>query len=94
MSKFIQITSKQGYVYKIPAEIVAADRAKYYAEKDEDPNVYKEEYEHTLESDYELSDWFSGNLNWEDVSEHAILLSTPEKDEPVIGQDEVEIINE
>ena len=94
MSKFIHITTQNGYVYRVPAEVVADDRARYYAEKDEDPNVYKEEYDYTLESDFELSDWFSGNMNWEDVADKAELVTAPEKDVPVIGQDETEIIDE
>lgn len=92
MAKFIQITSQQGFVYKVPAEVIAASRAKYY--EDDPDSSYQEEYDYTLGSNYELSDWFSNNMNWEDVQEHAILVSSPTKDEPVVGQDETEIIDE
>jgi hypothetical protein len=90
MGKFLYITTENKYVYRVPAEVVADNRAKYYAEKDSD-TTYQEEYDYTLSDDYELLDWFSGNMNWEDVGDKFELIEQPEKDIPVLGQDEVEI---
>lgn len=89
MAKFIYITTENKYVYKVPARVVAESRAEHYKE-----DGYEEEYKYTMESDFELSDWFNNNMDWDDVKKHAVLVSAPEQDEPVVGQDETEIVNE
>lgn len=84
--KVLQIT-QDGFVWQVPAELVAKDRATYYAENDES-TTYDEEYEYTLRTDYELEDWFLNNMNWEDVAEGAKLVKNPEVPEhPDLGDD-------
>lgn len=90
MNKAILLTSDSGHVYSIPAEVVAEARAKHYS--DDPDSSYQEEYEYTLSSDYELSDWLHGNMNWEDVMAFASLVGSPERDTPILGQCETEIV--
>lgn len=80
MSKFIIIEFSDGE-YKIPADIVAKNRAEYYAKLDSENGdgeydaIYKEEYEIVMKDDYELIDWAENNMNWSDVSDHAQQIS-------------------
>lgn len=92
MAKFIYITTKQGYTYKVPADVVAKDRANHY--KDESPEAYQEEYDYTMSSDFELTDWFGNNMNWEDVAQYANLVSAPTPVVPDVGNDETEVVEE
>ena len=73
--------------YKIPAHIIADSRAKYYAEYDtgetsgaEYDAAYGKEYECTLNDEYELTDRASGNMDWEDVKDHAVLIKKSDPD--------------
>ena len=66
----------EGEEWKFPASIVAANRAKYYAENDCQTTydeTYEEEYKFTLSEDGEgeLLDWMINNMNWCDVAKSA-----------------------
>ena len=61
--------------WAVPAEIIAENKAKHYAEKD--TAEYKEEYEYTLSSEYELIDWAVSDMNWSDLAPHAVKISDP-----------------
>lgn len=93
MRKYIQITTENKYVYRVPAEVIAKHRAEHYARTDPE-TTYKDEYDYTMNDDFELQDWFGNNMNWEDVSLSARLHRIPERDFPVIGQDESEIVED
>lgn len=64
-------------LWDVPAKAIADSRAKYYAKNDavrEGANyqtVYDEELAYTLDSDDELIDWASNNMNWSDISINA-----------------------
>jgi len=63
-------------IYSIPASVIAKDRAEYYAQLDSETGgdydvVYNEEYHNTIEDDYELVDWASNNMDWDDVVDEA-----------------------
>ncbi|MGH2574715.1 MAG: hypothetical protein ACRDFC_03335 [Ignavibacteria bacterium] len=70
--------------FDIPVEIIAKERANYYAEHDskdikdseerkaEWNKVFNEEYKITLSDDYEIVDWAFNNMNWSDVFNKAI----------------------
>jgi hypothetical protein len=73
-NKYLRVTMPDGSQWDIPAEIVADDRAKYYAKIDTD-TTYKEEYEYTLSDDSEIFDWAANNMNWDDVKDHAVKVS-------------------
>lgn len=88
MGKTLRVTFDSGHVYELPAQVVAADRAEYYAELDaEDDNieksydeVYEEELAFALDDHPELHDWFLNNMNWSDVEGDAELVETPSFD--------------
>ena len=69
------------YRFIIPAEFIADIRAKYYSNGNEEE--YEEEFNYALNDDYELKDWLSNNMNWEDVKdvvkiEHLVPISEEE----------------
>jgi len=63
-----------GSQYDVPADIIASNRAAYYAEHDTGTTsgpkydkVFKKEYDYTISSDDEIIDWSANNMNWSDV---------------------------
>jgi hypothetical protein len=79
MTKVIRLI-EDGFVWELPAHIVADARAKYY-EKTVPSTSYQEEYDFTMGNNYELTDWLHNNMNWEDVAEHARLVVTPTRND-------------
>ncbi|SRR6266852_5121996 len=83
MAKYIHITMPDGSVWKVPADSVARDRAKYYAKQDtlhhsEDYQaVYDNEYRVAMRDHEELIDWAANNMNWSDVAESATEIPRP-----------------
>lgn len=85
-SKFIEVVFDDG-IYHIPAEVIAVDRASYYAKSDtesgyiygddqeEYKKVYDVEYNITLNDDYELMDWLRNNMNWKQLEPYASKVS-------------------
>lgn len=76
--KYLFIEFPNGDVFKVPAEVVAEDRAAYYAELDSEryedttyEEVFKDEKEHGLSDRLELLDWAGNNMNWEDLKDDA-----------------------
>lgn len=67
--KMIEITMPDQSVWQVPAKVVAANRAKYYAEAFD--RTFEEEFTAAMTEDQELLDWSRGNMNWSDVAEHA-----------------------
>lgn len=67
-----------GSIWSIPVEIIAYDRALRYAHEFDD-NIQRSLKEDTyplFESDhFEIKDWAQNNMNWSDVSIHAVLIS-------------------
>jgi hypothetical protein len=72
MAKYIRVRFPDGD-WGIPAEVVAKDFAKFYADTDNDTS-YEAELAFALSEDGEraLLDWAAGNMNWEDVKAHAV----------------------
>jgi hypothetical protein len=86
--KELIITFSDGSRWAIPAEIIAKQRAAWYALHDiggtitpeneaEYERIEQEEIEHALRDDYEITDWASNNMNWSDVEKHAARISEP-----------------
>lgn len=78
--KKLRVTMPNLSVWEIPADVVAEDRAAYYAEKDQgSEGTYDEcfarELEYVLSDDFELKDWASNNMNWKDVRARAVCIS-------------------
>lgn len=74
------VTMENGDVYGVPAEIIADDYAKYYESTGED---YQENYDAMMHwfhtDDYDFADWAKGNMNWDDVKDHAVLIDSHKK---------------
>lgn len=83
MAKFLRVRFSNGDVYDIPAEILAQQRAKYYAEQDEKEDgedyqtVYDRELEYTLGDEFEIYDWANNNTNWSELEAHAVKIEQP-----------------
>jgi hypothetical protein len=70
-----QITMSNGDVYSIPLQLIADSRDEYYKEDEEDTIGF------ILDGgldEYDLKDWASGNMNWEDVRDYACLIGRGE----------------
>lgn len=82
--KYIYIEFSNGETYRIKAEIIAEDRAEYYAQREEEEGtekyqeLFEDEKEFALNDEYELKDWAKGNMNWKDVAEHAERVANPD----------------
>jgi hypothetical protein len=66
-------------VWALPREVVAHNRAKYYAEKDPD-TTYQGEFDYVCGDHAEAVDWFRNNMNPEDVIHHFVQIKKEEKD--------------
>lgn len=75
LSKHYVIEMENGESWSIPVNVIAMDRAKYYAAKEFDGNVEKslrEDTEPCFEEDhFEIEDWAKNNMNWVDVKDSA-----------------------
>lgn len=67
----------QGFVWEVPLHVIANHRAQYYTNIDPDI-TFQEEFDHVMENDDVGIDWIQSNMDWEDCSEHAILVEKPE----------------
>lgn len=65
-----------GFVWHVPLSAVAANRAKYYAEKDPDTS-YVDEYDYVMDDDFEGLDWYLNNMDFADIATEAKLVSVP-----------------
>jgi hypothetical protein len=72
-----------GSKWDIPVNVIALDRAKYYARKEFDGDIDRSLAEDTnplFESDdYEIEDWAANNMNWSDVEEFATKVNDKEE---------------
>lgn len=78
MTKYLRVTMPDGSKWDVPAQIIAENRARYYAKNDsgeesgvEYDKAYAEELAYTLKS-YELQDWAANNMRWSDVEGSAV----------------------
>jgi hypothetical protein len=74
MNKNLKVTMPDGSVWSVPVMIIARNRAKEYA-SEFDGDIERSLKEDTLplfeDSEYEIKDWAAGNMNWDEVREHA-----------------------
>ncbi len=76
--KKLRVTMPNGSKWDVPADLIATNRAQYYAKLDsegdliEEKKVFKEELKYALSDDDELLDWAAGNMNWKDVAYYAV----------------------
>lgn len=69
--KYLRVTMPDLSKWDIPAQIIADNRAKYYAEIDPE-TTYQEEFDFIMSDKYELCDWAANNMNWDNVKECAV----------------------
>ena len=81
MGERMIIIKDRGYVWHVPASAVAANRARYYADRDED-TTYEDEFLYAMEDKVEVIDWFMNNMDFSDVADKAVLVVTPTITEP------------
>lgn len=76
LENFLRVTMPDGSRYDVPVMIIAENRAKFYADISEIPveealgeteNLFKED-------NYEIEEWASSNMNWDEVEDHATLV--------------------
>lgn len=73
---YIYINFPNGQKFRIPADFIATERTKYYAEVDgfsKGSSKWDEEMKQSMEP-YELFDWISNNCDWSDVEAYAELI--------------------
>ena len=72
-------------IFIISAEIIADSRARYIMKEEEEgltpEDIYKEVYKETLADDYEIRNWASNNMNWEDVKDKGVWIPKKPKTE-------------
>ena len=71
-------------LYAIPLKVIADNRAKYFAQWDEityDESLYDDTIPLFMAETYEIEDWASNNMDWDDVKEYAIKIETKAKHE-------------
>ncbi len=75
--KILTIELPDGSKRGIPVDVIARDRAAHYAHEF-DGDIEKSLTEDTLpmfdEDPFEIEDWAANNMNWSDVSKHAIVV--------------------
>jgi hypothetical protein len=76
--KYIICNTPKGQ-YKLPAHLVAEDRATYYAcdidGHEQGGKEWEEEVEYALDDSYECIDWLLNNTNWEEWTDQAVKLN-------------------
>lgn len=81
--KSILVTMPDKSVWKVRAETVVVDRAKYYANQEKGGRTYEEvfdeEYRTGMSDNDEILDWAANNMDWEDVKFGAKKLPQPEQ---------------
>lgn len=69
--KVLVVTMPNGSEWAIPLEVIARNRAEHYADEF-DGDVRRSLDEDTMplfeSSPYDVADWASGNMDWEDVA--------------------------
>lgn len=83
MAKHLQITMPDGSKWAVPVEVIAMNRAAYYA-KAEGTTIedsLRNDTNPVFEADpFEIEDWAANNMNWEDVEHLAFCTAKGEID--------------
>ena len=77
--EWLRVTMPDQTVWNVSVAVIAASHAAHYAEVD--GVSYERALEETLDlfknDPYEIEDWASCNMNWDDVKDHAWRSHTP-----------------
>lgn len=82
MIKHCYLHFPNGETYKVPAEIIAMNRTSYYAEEEdfkEGSGDWNDEWGRSMKID-ELRYWIVNKMCWDDVKDHAKLVSENRRD--------------
>ena len=75
MERIYAITTTEGDIWGIPAEVIADNYAKHCERCGED---YKENFDAMINwfdtNDYKFADWAKNNMDWDDVKDKAFLV--------------------
>lgn len=75
MPKMLRVTMPDGSRWDVPVDVIARNRAAYYADRLHGGDIEKSLTEDTLplfeSDDYEIEDWAANNMDWSDVQAHA-----------------------
>lgn len=63
MSRRIIILTEDNRAFSVAVEEIARSRAAYYANIDK-TITFQEEYDYTISSPQEITEWLSNNMNW------------------------------
>jgi hypothetical protein len=102
LDRMYRVIFANGDMWDIPVEIIARNRAEYYASTDPD---FKDDINKSLEEDtiplfesdyYEIKDWAQNNMNWKDVKHRALFVGRVDSmfayEEMWTNPEEVEIV--
>ena len=70
----LKIRFPNGDIFRVPAKVIAENRADYYSEIDGydiGSNEWVDQVEYAMDDEFELKDWLAGNMDWSDLEPHA-----------------------
>ena len=72
-NKFLKVSMPDGSKWKVPVRIIIENRAIYASKKLNTPLEIAIQYTISLfeDDEYEIEDWASNNMDWEDVEKYA-----------------------
>lgn len=82
VEKYLRVSMPDRSKWDVPCSIIAKSYAEYYDERDAD-TTYQEEFDFVIKDNYELMDWASNNMDWEDVEGWAIKVEESEDRNPI-----------
>lgn len=82
MDAELQVLMSDGSVWAVPVEHIARSRATFYADEhggDVEASLRDDTIPLFESDDYSIKDWAAGNMDWDDVSQFARLVSNPDR---------------
>jgi hypothetical protein len=75
MAKHLQVTMPDGSKWAVPVDVIAMNRAAYYAKNDGltiEDSLNNDTNPLFASDDFEIEDWAANNMNWSDVEHLAV----------------------
>lgn len=79
MKNLMTIKMDDGSTWGVPIEVIARHRENFYANKfngDIEESLKQDTIPFFEEDEYNIEDWASNNMNWDDVKKHAMLIES------------------
>lgn len=83
IGKELHITMPDGSVWAVPVQLIATNRAEYYAREfggDFNRSLAEDTLPLFRSDDFEIEDWAANNMNWSDVQHAAKCISQGDVD--------------